>query len=64
MLIYAQISTLSPQYLPKLLHREFANRNGRVEEELEDEEIPSPLPLFLHPLRQRPDFNMPSISIF
>lgn len=46
MLIYAQISILS-RYFFTILHRELADRNRCVEEELEDEEIPSPVSLFL-----------------
>lgn len=61
--IYGQVSILSPQYLPTTLHREFANRNRRVEEELKDEEILSPLFLLLQLLRHRPDVDMPSISV-
>ena len=45
-------------------HREFADSDGSVEEELEDEESPSPRSLLLLALLRRwPDGNVSSIAI-
>lgn len=50
-------------FLIRILHRELANRYRRMKEELEDEELPSPILLLLHTLRGRPDVDVPSVSI-
>ncbi len=45
-------------------HGEFADRDGSVEEKLEDEEAPSPRSLLLQALLSRwPDGNVSSIAI-
>ena len=61
-----QVSHPPPRYTVGVLcsHGEFADRDGSVEEELEDEEAPSPRSLLLQALLSSwPDGNVSSIAI-